>query len=146
MKRCDVCGFAVEADRQRCTLCRSVADVIAMIDRPMLIVDGSFDEDGRGGAGLVIARGSLTGEVVVHTFAAFNAKTSVEAEYQAIVRGARWAPGLVVYSDCVGAVYRAKVSGHTARIIPHNLRQPGHALAHKLSTQGRKYTPTMELA
>lgn len=136
MRACAVCGLDVDHDRAKCSLCASVADIVAMVNRPVLVVDGSY-QSGRAGAGLVLAEAFDGGRVLAYTFCVFQAHDATEAEYQAIVRGARWAPGITVWSDCLGAIYRAKVDHHAVKFLPRDMRHH-HGLAHRLSVRGRR--------
>lgn len=103
-----------------------------------VVVDGSYHEDDdRGGAGLVLTQGSPEGKVIAFCASSFQCRNSVSAEYQAIVRGLRWAPGAQCMSDCLSAIQRALASGHAASFLPSDHRT-NHSYAHRLSVVGRK--------
>lgn len=111
----------------------------------LLIVDGSVDTSNtvgkktayRAGAGLVLARAE--DEVVIAVCAAeFEARHNNEAEFQAVVRGLRWAPGLVAWTDSTAAVGNALRQNLPAAWIPDDLRDPLHGLAHRLANCARK--------
>lgn len=147
MKLCRICGEMVELARQNagprvtCASCAQIATLIptwiADGERLSVIVDGSYAR-GLGGAGLVLVSGSLRGEVIAHCSCVFKAAHSDEAEFQAIVRGRRWAPGVPLWSDCDGAIRRARRDGAIATFIEDRWRKPNHDLAHDLSVQGRQ--------
>lgn len=133
---CRICG-AFNTTR-RCPACAEVDAVIAAHapGELLLVVDGSFSQ-GRGlraaGAGLVLARAEDEAVVAV-CVAAFDARSSLEAETQAIVRGLRWAAVDTAWSDSTMAI--AAVGGR-ARFCPAELRDPLHNLAHRLANIGR---------
>ena len=54
------------------------------------------DDLGHGGAGLVLVRG---GEILASQACGFRASSSSDAECHAIIRGARWVPGVAIYTD-----------------------------------------------
>lgn len=134
---CRICGE--RSTSSTCGRCAAIAALVARIDDKLLvIVDGSF-HDGHGGAGLVLVTGSLTGVVVARCACRFHARSSAEAEFQAIVRGRRWAPGVPVYSDCLAAISGAQGGGRSAVYwIQPAQREPNHGIAHRLSRVGRR--------
>jgi hypothetical protein len=120
-----------------------------------LIVDGSYrppvgrEHERRpghsyGGAGLVLVRltGKMTkirkSEVIANRACGFTASSSSEAEFQAVIRGARWAPGVTIYTDCRST---AEYLGHRELCVRYLNLAGGkwrtHDLAHLLSVQGQ---------
>lgn len=141
---CRVCG---EPDTSHCSSCKLVSELVTFYEPGslLLIVDGSIDTQNSvgkkrayaAGAGLVLAR--AVDEVVIAVCAAeFDAKNNNEAEFQAIVRGLRWAPGLVAWSDSTCAVAKAVSNKLNAQFIPDELRDPLHHLSHRLANAARQ--------
>lgn len=144
---CRVCGLR----GQHCAEC---AEGIRLVKEHAeqelcLVVDGSFvpkasdREDranGHGGAGLVLVRGPVTtGEVLAARACGFDAVDSSDAEFQAVIRGARWAPGVPIYTDV--NTFPGKFAEINPRLVVLHLmsheRCPAHHLAHRLSVEGR---------
>lgn len=145
MKSCRVCGASSWQDK--CEACGEVAQLVLNSEPGslVLVVDGSVDTENavgkkniyRAGAGLVLARAE--DEAVIAVCAAeFDARHNNEAEFQAIVRGLRWAPSLVAWSDSLGAIRKAESNKLPAAWIPVDLRDPLHNLAHRLANCARK--------
>lgn len=109
---CRVCGIrGIEGGCQECGQGRSL--VLAHgADRLSLVVDGSF-KDGYGGAGLVLLLGDIYGQVVAERACGFAAENASDAEFQAIIRGARWVPDVVIWTD-EDAVARKAMRGSPA--------------------------------
>ena len=109
-----------------------------------LIVDGSFvtqsgqrdvSEPGYGGAGLVLL--DAGGLVLAQQSCGFAAQHSADAEFQAIVRGARWMPLVSIYTDSQSHAARARGElSRDVQFLPIR-RYPCYQLAHDLSVQGR---------
>lgn len=91
---------------------------------------------GYGGAGLVLVRGA---EILAARPCGFQASSSSDAEFQAVIRGARWAPGVPIYTDA--RELPAKMTLVNPDLIVRYLRRggkrPAYALAHRLSIEGR---------
>lgn len=141
---CQVCGRCCHD--LRCGDCSAVAELCRLSDQPLyLIVDGSFSQrmggaGGMGGAGMVLVKGNTRGHWVALCACWFSCKTSLDAEVEAVMRGALWAPGVPVYSDSTGAI---DVTGRThpsltVRWIQDKERGTNHYRAHLLSVQGRQ--------
>lgn len=157
MMNCRICGE--RSSSRTCDGCGQVAVLVEHILEPMfVIVDGSYLND-HGGAGLVLVVGSLVGDVAASCACRFHACSSAEAEFQAIVRGRRWAPGVPVYSDCESAIRgtgnpanererrRMIVRGTSTsgvHFILEQHRKPNHQLAHRLSRVGRREQTAVE--
>jgi hypothetical protein len=92
---------------------------------------------GYGGAGLVLA--TATGEVLATRSCAFPADHSADAELHAVIRGARWAPGAVIYTDSESTCWTAIASNKNldVRFVLEKDRGPAYELAHQLSVEGR---------
>jgi len=112
----------------------------------VLYVDGSFvtlsgdradGGPGHGGAGLVLAR--ETGEILATRSCAFFAVSSSDAEFQAVIRGARWVRNVVIYTDSESTCKIATASNQDldVRFLELSDRRSAHALAHQLSVEGR---------
>ena len=118
-----------------------------------LVVDGSFvewsdadaeadaaDDDsdglGHGGAGLVLVRGN---EILASRACGFRAAGSSDAEYHAVIRAARWAPGVAIYTDARELPVKfARVNPElVVRYLDPNRRSDAYVLAHRLSVEGR---------
>jgi hypothetical protein len=106
-------------------------------DLLFLIVDGSY-LNRRAGAGLVLVAGSLKGTIVAVRTCSFLAHDAYEAEYQAIVRGRRWAPNVWTYSDNLRAIATAKQRLRNVSWLRHECRHPHHDLADRLAGEGRR--------
>lgn len=93
---------------------------------------------GHGGAGLVLA--TTGGHILASRSCAFPADKSSDAELQAVVRGARWAPGAVIYTDSESTCWTAIAANKNldVRFLREDARGPLHALAHQLSVEGRQ--------
>jgi len=101
-------------------------------------VDVTVDEGpGHGGAGLVLV--GAAGTVLAARSCAFPATSSSDAEFQAVVRGARWAPGAVIHTDSESTCWATISSNRNldVRFLPERDRGDAHALAHRLSVEGR---------
>jgi hypothetical protein len=154
---CWVCGKRFIKDhslstalRHTCQECLEGRTLLLSItlDTFFLIVDGSFvpwngerdaRTNGAAGAGLVLVN-STTNEIVAKRSCGFEARHSNDAERQAVIRGARWIPGVVIYTDSEGMI--TKLRNETLRDIRF-LPRPWrglhtYGLAHQLSVQGRK--------
>lgn len=149
LRRCRVCGESCEL--ATCEPCAEVGALVQRIAEPLcVVVDGSYSDEWQG-AGLVLVLDSPIGEFAALCACRFHARSSVEAEYQAIVRARRWAPGVPVYSDCVQAIDlvcgvstqrkrladRLKQAQLGVHFLLERYREPNHAFAHRLSRQGR---------
>lgn len=152
---CPVCGIR----GVQCTECDLGKKLVALHgrDRLTLVVDGSFVEAsdegiGHGGAGLVLVRTGVN-EIVASRACGFRAESSSDAELHAVIRAARWAPGVTIYTDCRDlpiAVQRfnPRLSVH---YLVSNDRAAAYAMAHALSVEGRcreapQTTPAVGLA
>lgn len=154
-KGCWVCGQRFirdhslpTAERNTCRSCWSGRRVLDGVHRPdelyYLIVDGSFvtqsgqrdvNQPGFGGAGLVLV--DTNGAVIAHEMCGFAAQHSGDAEFQAIVRGARWMPEVSIYTDSKSHAERARGElWRDVQFLPIR-RYPGYELAHDLSVKGR---------
>lgn len=138
---CPVCGIR----GVQCTECNRGKELVALHgrDRLALVVDGSFveaagDGPGHGGAGLVLVDEHID-EIVASRACGFSAEGSSDAELHAVIRAARWAPGVAIYTD--SRDLPAKVQSFNPRIAVHYLvpndRGEAYALAHRLSVEGR---------
>jgi len=143
---CRVCG----ARGAHCSECGVAAEIITVhgLAGLALVVDGSFveakdGEPGHGGAGLVLVRGGLVhgGEILVSRACGFRASSSSDAEYHAVIRAARWAPGVPIYT--VARELPTRMDRVNPDLVVLYL-EPGartrtevYALAHRLSVEGR---------
>lgn len=136
---CRVCGVR----DQQCTDCDLGAELVKIYgcENLTLFVDGSFvasrdGELGHGGAGLVLVH---VNEVIASRACGFRAQGSTYAELHAIIRAGRWAPGVVIYTDARDLPEKAARSNPniTVRYLPFEKRGAAHALAHRLSVEGR---------
>ena len=136
---CPVCGLR----GAQCTECGLGKQLVALHGPGdlTLVVDGSFvtssqDSVGHGGAGLVLIQGD---EVQASRACGFRAVSSSDAEFQAVIRAARWVPGVPIYTDA--RELPAKMTGVNSHLVVHYLpsgrRGAGYALAHRLSIEGR---------
>jgi hypothetical protein len=160
---CPVCGLR----GSQCTECGLGAKLVALhgLTDMALVVDGSFmsplqvdgplvgppqdsnghggtglaspqDSSGHGGAGLVLLRGK---EVLASRACGFSATSSSDAELHAVIRAARWAPGVPIYTDV--RELPAKMALINPALVVHYLapgrRGVAYALAHRLSIEGR---------
>jgi hypothetical protein len=131
---CRVCGVR----GIHCTECDLAAQIVAIhgYANLALVVDGSFVEPEYGGAGLVLIQGS---EIVASRACGFCAESSSDAEYHAVIRAARWAPGVAIYTDARDLP--AKFARVNPNLIIHyldpNKRTAAYVLAHRLSVEGR---------
>lgn len=135
---CRVCGVRYV----QCTGCGLGEQLVAIYGYAnlSLVVDGSFvaspDGLGHGGAGLVLVRGD---EILASRACGFRVPSSSEAEFHAVIRAARWAPGVAIYTDARDLP--ATLAGVNPRLAVHYLRPDDRAaayeLAHRLSVEGR---------
>lgn len=137
---CRICGIA---GKDFCDDCLTIRELVSRYDPGdlLLVVDGSYQgyngRESACGAGLVLA--TAHDEAVIATCVAeFRASNSVEAEYQAIIRGLYWAPVHAVWSNCDAAITRAVSRGIPAYFLEKELRDPLHHLAHRLADIGMK--------
>lgn len=144
---CRVCGLR----GQHCGECDEGRRVVAAHrgEDLCLVVDGSFvpkvrergeHSPGDGGAGLVLVRGSVrTGEVLATRACGFAAVNSSDAEFQAVIRGARWAPGVPIYTDV--RTFPDELAMVNPRLVVRYLLDhdqcPAYHVAHRLSVEGR---------
>lgn len=156
-KGCWVCGdrFARDhtlptAEKNTCVSCLEGRRLLVGSHRPdeafSLIVDGSFipwsgershSTPGPGGAGLVLI--NMEGEVVGTKSCGFEAKHSADAEFQAVVRGARWIPIVSVYTDSKSHADRARGElARDIRFLRKRDREDYYEMAHDLSVVGRQ--------
>ncbi len=141
---CRVCGVR----GAQCTACALGAQVVAIYGYASLsiVVDGSFVEFSRGaaddlglgyaGAGLVLVHGD---EIVASRACGFRAMSSSDAEFHAVIRAARWAPGVAIYTDARDLptkMFRVNPD-LTVRYLDPNDRADAYAIAHRLSVEGR---------
>lgn len=153
---CRVCG---ELNVKWCLDCRAVDDILALHWPPALslIVDGGFvtanrsrpddpdparglsrrgdDGPGHGGAGLVLVGPSK--EILASRSCAFSASSSSDAEWHAVIRGARWARGVIIYTDSESTATIAMNKDYDVRFLREQDRGEAHDLAHRLSVEGR---------
>jgi hypothetical protein len=145
---CPVCGLR----GSQCTECALGAKLVALhgLTDLALVADGSFvaspqvdgsstiplQDSGHGGAGLVLLRGK---EVLASRACGFSATSSSDAELHAVIRAARWAPGVPIYTDA--RELPAKMTLVNPALVVHYLapgrRGLAYALAHRLSIEGR---------
>ncbi len=94
------------------------------------------DELGHGGAGLVLVLGN---EILASRACGFRALSSSDAEFHAVIRAGRWAPGVAIYTDARDLPAKmAKVNPDLAvHYLDPNKRKEAYALAHRLSVEGR---------
>ena len=147
---CRVCGVR----GVHCTECTLTVQIVATHGAAalMLVVDGSFVESpvgealGHGGAGLVLVRvrtgqgrSGETSEVLASRACGFRTDSSTDAEQQAIIRAARWAPRVAIYTDVRELPAKMWVVNHRLAVhyLPPNDRAEAYALAHRLSVEGR---------
>jgi ribonuclease HI len=141
---CRVCGIP---NAKWCAECKIVVDVLRQHWPPALslIVDGGFvplsgerseSGIGYGGAGLVLVK---DGSVIASRSCGFMADGSSDAELHAVIRGARWAPGVSIYTDSESTCGAALLSNNhlDVRFLRASERTRAHALAHQLSVDGR---------
>lgn len=136
---CPVCGLR-GAQCMECDLGKQLVTLHGP-GNLTLVVDGSFvvssqDSEGHGGAGLVLIQRN---EVLASRACGFRTVSSSDAEFQAVIRGARWAPGVSIYTDA--RELPAKMRAVNPRLVVYYLaserRGAGYALAHRLSIEGR---------
>jgi hypothetical protein len=123
-----------------CSECGQVAQLVLSRPGPLcLVVDGSFGQR-RGGAGLVLTTGDPRGVPLAICACWFPCARSLDAELEAIERGAAWAPGVPIISDSEVAIATLGASHPqiAVRWIESWERGPNHRLAHMLSVQGRQ--------
>lgn len=111
-----------------------------------LVVDGGYQPyrhgcpQGIAGAGLVLVLGKpLDGEIITYRSCSFIAQGSADAELHAVIRGARWAPGVTIYTDSEHTPPIAMSSNPALEVwfLDRAHRGPAHRLAHSLSVEGR---------
>lgn len=152
---CAVCGLSEPvSDTALCLHCQEIRKH-KFTDCTILIVDGSWSTEHPtiGGAGLVLANGSPTGEIAGQRYCGFRCHGSHNAEYEAILRAHRWAPKALIYSDSKPIVRSLQgrrnrpgpLTGQIRYLEPH-LRGNVYQRAHRLSVQGRKTLVNRELA
>jgi hypothetical protein len=92
---------------------------------------------GHGGAGLVLA--TIDGKILASRACAFAAENSSDAELLAVIRGARWVPGVVIYTDSESTCLVAAAMNHRldVRFARPEDRGEAHELAHQRSVEGR---------
>lgn len=138
---CRVCGVRGE----QCTECGLGEQLVAIhgYSALSLVVDGSFvesrhDDLGHGGAGLVLVSNART-EILASRACGFRASSSSDAEFHAVIRAGRWAPGVAIYTDARDLpVKMAKVNPDlVVYYLNPNDRKDAYALAHRLSVEGR---------
>lgn len=126
-----------------CDACAIIREYVRAHSRGsfMVIVDGSY-RDRRGGAGFVLTMKEAPDIIIATSSAGFASQSSSDAEYQAAVRGLRWAAGdvadVICYSDCITAVARAQTDGHRVKYLAKEHRTRCHSRAHQLANQSRK--------
>lgn len=140
---CRVCGVRGE----QCLQCDAGEQLVALhgYANLVLVVDGSFvphdrgvrRSSGWGGAGLVLVRGGIRGEILASRACGFLAESSTDAERHAIIRGARWAPGVVIYTDARDLPTLLGIPTLACNYLPAGQRAAAHDLAHRLSVEGR---------
>jgi ribonuclease HI len=156
-KGCWVCGDRFirdhslpTAEKNTCQSClggrKFIDDNWQMYELFTLIVDGSFipwsgershNTPGPGGAGLVLI--NAKGLVVATKSCGFEAKHSADAEFQAVVRGSRWIPGVTVYTDSKSHADRARGElSRDIRFLRKRDREDYYEMAHALSVVGRQ--------
>lgn len=138
---CRVCGVR----GVQCTEC-GLGEQLVTAHGPtslVLVVDGSFvaspqEPLGHGGAGLVLVlvHGS---KILASRACGFRASSSSDAEFHAVIRAARWAPGVPIYTDA--RELPAKMARVNPGLAVHYLgpreRRDAYVLAHRLSIEGR---------
>lgn len=138
---CRVCGVR----GAQCTECGLGEQLVAIhgYANLALVVDGSFvesrrDDLGHGGAGLVLVLVE-TGEVVASRACGFRASNSSDAEYHAVIRAARWAPGVAIYTDAKDLPDKmTRINPDlSVRYLDPSDRADAYALSHRLSVEGR---------
>ena len=150
-KGCWVCGDRFirdhalpTAQRNTCVGCLAARE-IKVGPAYSLIVDGSFipwsgersdKGPGYGGAGLVLI--DHVGAVLETRSCGFEAEHSADAEFQAVVRGARWIGIVSIFTDSQSHAMRAR--GELARdvqFLRKRDRLDYYQMAHELSVIGR---------
>lgn len=138
---CRVCGVR----GAQCTECDIGKQIVAIhgYARLALVVDGSFveskhDDLGHGGAGLVLVLVD-TGEIISSRASGFRASSSSDAEFHAVIRAGRWAPGVAIYTDAKDLPAKMLRSSPDLSVIylAPNDRGEAYDLAHRLSVEGR---------
>jgi len=136
---CRVCGVRGE----HCTECDLGAQIVAIQGYASLalVVDGSFvesrhDDLGHGGAGLVLV---CREKILASRACGFRASSSSDAEFHAVIRASRWAPGVAIYTDAQdlpNKILRGS-PGLVVSYLPPHERGEAHQIAHRLSVEGR---------
>src|SRR5512143_1070120 len=136
---CRVCGLR----DQQCTECDRGKELVELHGETnlALFVDGSFVDArdgglGHGGAGLVLV---LVNEIIASRACGFRAQGSTDAELHAIIRAGRWVPGVPIYTDARDLPEKIMRGNPriVVRYLPSEKRGAAHALAHRLSVEGR---------
>lgn len=136
---CRVCGVRAK----HCAECGLGEQLVAIhgYGSLTLVVDGSFvksqhDDLGHGGAGLVLVQGET---ILTSRACGFRASSSSDAEFHAVIRASRWAPGVAIYTDVRDLpVKMVHVNPDIAvHYLDPNARADAYALAHRLSVEGR---------
>jgi hypothetical protein len=139
---CSIC--TITTDREVCEDCLKVRWLVAQYrpDELLLVVDGAFNDSTRqAGAGLVLAR-ECDEAVLATCVGSFTSTKSTRVELEAIKRGAAWAPGPLVWSDCKSVMTHARQELKiSVQFIPEHLRDPLHNLAHRLANVGLTRDP-----
>ncbi len=114
------------------------AQIEAELSCALVGAEALGDGPGHGGAGLVLA--TATGQILASRACAFPAANSSDTEFQAVIRGARWAPGAVIYTDSESTCGAASLARRdlVVQFLPDRDRGDAHALAHQLSVEGRQ--------
>jgi hypothetical protein len=138
---CRVCGVR----HVHCVECDLGKQLVAIHGYASLslVVDGSFVESdgedlGHGGAGLVLVR-NADGQIVASRACGFRAESSSDAEFHAVIRAARWAPGVEIYTDAreLPTKFTRVNPALIIRYLDPNRRTDAYVLAHRLSVEGR---------
>ncbi len=77
------------------------------------------------------------GDVLAERACGFLAESSTDAERHAVIRGARWAPGVTIYTDCRELPATLGIPTITVQYLPSGQRPAAYAIAHRLSVEGR---------
>lgn len=132
---CPICGDW--RSPTTCADCARVAALIPTLSYPLFcIVDGGWHHQWSG-AGLVLVADHLRGDFVAFCACRFDARSSSEAEIEAVRRGRLWAPGVQVFTDSFTAIRQTATKDFRACFIDPICREPNHSYAHRLSRQGR---------
>jgi len=138
---CHVCGVR----GAQCTECALGEQLVAIHGYASLtlVVDGSFvesrhDDLGHGGAGLVLVCNDRE-TILASRACGFRASSSSDAEFHAVIRASRWAPGVAIYTDARDLpVKMVRVNPDlVVHYLNPNDRAGAYMLAHRLSVEGR---------